>query len=248
MIMAEFFENKNPMAEKYAKHKKIGIPFMTIGLCFFALWVLNVMVFHTFNPFFLVPVFFGVAIFGGIGAYNLNKAHIIGVGAAGKATARNYLSELPDTYTVLTNRSITYQGKTSVLDTVIVGETGIFVLLTKNQNGTVTGRYSDQNFTQHKVGQKGTPYTNQFYNPIKQVSTHVFRLSGVLKEYGIKSWIQGIVYFSNPETTVEVSYDSVPVFAESDRGGSEVCSYILTYPAKRRLTPVEVQKIVGVLA
>ena len=247
--MAKIHKKQNPMQGKHDKYKRKGIIFMSIGIGCWVLWGLNVMIFHTFNPLFIAPVFFGFMGFGVLGGYFLNKAKIMSVGLEGKQQTLSFVSFLPDTYSVVTNPKITYQGKESLLDTVVIGPNGVFIIQTKNHNGSISGRATDNQLSQYKIGQKGTPYTNMFYNPVKQVSTHVFRLSKLLHEFGYNVWIQGIVYFSNPEAKVDVySGDSqVPVFAASQGGEWSMSEYITNYKQKHTLSQTDVEKIANIL-
>ena len=247
--MAKIHTKKNPMQEKHDSYKRKGIMFMGIGIGCWVLWGLNIMIFHNFNPIFMAPVFFGFALFAGLGNFFLKKAKTISTGLTGKEQTVSFVSSLPDTYSVVTNPKITYQGKESMRDTVVIGPNGVFVIQTKNHNGSISGNAEDDKLSQYKVGQKGTPYTNMFYNPVKQVSTHVFRLSKLLQEFGYRVWVQGIVYFSNPEADVAVEYDEgqVPVFAASQDGEWEMSEYITNYSNNTTLSQADVEKIAGIL-
>ena len=247
--MAKIHTKKNPMQDKHDRYKRRGIIFMSIGIGCWVLWALNIIIFHTFSPIFVVPVFFGFPVFGGVGGYFLNKAKTMSVGLEGKQQTLSFVSSLPDTYSVVTNPRITYQGKESLLDTVVIGPNGVFIIQTKNHNGSISGKATDNQLSQYKIGQKGTPYTNMFYNPVKQVSTHVFRLSKILKEFGHYVWIQGIVYFSNPEAVVNVygGDNQIPIFAASQGGKREMSEYITNFRQKNTLSQTEIEKIVDIL-
>lgn len=129
-------------------------------------------------------------------------------------TADILMNGLSDKYTVFQNSIITLDGKKSELDLIVVGENGIFVLEAKNRNGRIVGNYTKDKWTQYKIGRKGGEYSAEFYSPVKQVGTHVFRLAGFLRQNSIRAHIDGIVYFANPEAELQISGqpDKISVF------------------------------------
>lgn len=149
-------------------------------------------------------------------------------GFYGENESVQLFSELPDTYTVLTDLEVTVDGKTSQIDTVIVGANGIFICEIKNINGTITGEANDTNIIQNKVSKNGVQFSREIYNPIKQVSTHVYRLSSALKNHDYNLWLQGTVLFINPETEVLINnIGTIPVFSSKD-GKQEIIDYMLS--------------------
>lgn len=166
--------------------------------------------------------------------------------ALGEEHARNNLMRLSNDYTILCDVLIEVDGKKSQLDFVVVGQTGIFVNEIKNLNGSITGREEDQQWRQDKVGRQGGNYSKSFYNPVKQVGTHVYRLSKLLQSHRINVWIQGVVYFTNPKTHVLVQTTKIPVYAQVEGGANEVISYIQDQH-ERKLTNQQVNDIVNVI-
>jgi len=172
--------------------------------------------------------------------------NILASGLAGEKQTLQIFKNLPDSYVVISDLEIEAEGKKSQLDHVIIGGNGIFVVETKNLNGLILGNADDHQLTQSKVGRGGTPYSKTFYNPIKQVSTHVFRLSRLLKENGLDEWIQGAVYFSNPECQVAIQQiASVPVFDFGDARG--MLEFIVSYKGKRQISPTNQRAIEALL-
>ncbi len=144
-----------------------------------------------------------------------NELAIKRQGVLGEDNAADILCRrLSDDYTVFQNCVITLDGKSSEIDFIVVGENGIFVIEAKNRNGTIEGNYKKDRWLQHKVGYKGGSYSAEFYSPVKQVSTHIFRLAGFLRQNGIRSHIDGAVFFSNADTELEISgtMGNIPVF------------------------------------
>ena len=165
-----------------------------------------------------------------LGAYHVNQATIYGKGLEGEDITADIIAKLPDGYYGFQNVTVVYDGKKSELDMVVAGPTGVFIVETKNRNGDIRGNFDDRTWTQYKVGRGGTPYSNDFYSPVKQVGTHIYRLSHFLRERGVKVHIDGAVYFSNPEADVRIGgrMGNIPVFACADNGGAELIRYIIS--------------------
>lgn len=146
-------------------------------------------------------------------------------------------------FVVFTNLVLEYEGKESETDLILVGKKGLFVVEVKNHIGRITGKEADKRWIQHKIGSKGGHYANPFYNPTKQVKTHVFRLSQLLKEHGYPHWIQGVVWFSHPKAVVEVSTKQIPVLTHK----YDVVHYLTDYVPRKEMTEREVGAIVDIL-
>lgn len=145
-----------------------------------------------------------------------NELAIKRQGVLGEDNAADILCRrLSDDYTVFQNCVITLDGKSSEIDFIVVGENGIFVIEAKNRNGTIDGNYKNDRWFQHKVGYKGGSYSAEFYSPVKQVSTHIFRLAGFLRQNGIRAHIDGAVYFLNQDVRLKISgtKENIPVFS-----------------------------------
>lgn len=90
---------------------------------------------------------------------------------------------------VLKNIYVTYQGKTSEIDLLMIHEKGIFVFESKNYSGWIFGNASQLNWTQSlQNGEK-----HHFYNPIRQNKTHIKALSEYL-DMPVSSFISYIVF------------------------------------------------------
>lgn len=175
------------------------------------------------------------------------EVDIVQSGVSGESSAIRVLSELPDTYTGVPNPRIRYGQKQSEMDLVVIGPNGIFIVETKNHKGTILGSDTDRQLTQIKTSRGGSTYEKEFYNPVKQVGTHVYTLAGYLRETEEEIWVQGIVYFANPEATVKITPDKgeVPVFSASENGAEKMLAYIEHYdsPMRRPLSPEAIDRI-----
>ncbi len=171
-----------------------------------------------------------------------NNASIVASGLKGEQETGQLLKKLPAGYTAFQNINVSYKGKNSELDTVVVGKSGVFVIETKNSKGTISGGYQSQNWLQTK--HRGTQtHEKTLYNPTKQVGTHVYRLANFLRDEGINVNVSAAVYFASPEAFLELSGEkgSIPVFAFAHNGERELLDYIKK--GESRLTDSQIKKI-----
>ena len=151
---------------------------------------------------------------------------------------------LPDTYYVINNAEIYYEDRHNELDIIVVGPSGVYVVETKKWFGTVYGSYADQYLMQsNKDGVK------EHYNPIKQVATHADILHRFLKAKGIQNWIQGVVFFVHPKSTLQITGvpgNAIPVFAVPNGGEDQLLEY-LKRAVPRALTESEIEKIANMI-
>lgn len=175
----------------------------------------------------------------------VRNAAIKQAGKEGENATGSLLAQLPASYTVIMNAVVTYDGKSSEIDNIVVGPTGVFIIETKNHNGTITANYNAHDWQQYKVGRGGTPYTKTFYSPVKQVGTHVYRLAHYLRENHINTRINAAVYFSHPEAKVNVTGtpNNTPVFTAAET--QALFQYIMSGTAQ--LTPETVNRIVQLI-
>ena len=241
--MAKIYNNKNSNLNEYTRYKKraeIGA-LVTVALLFSLL-----IVFIVYYPlmFLVVPL---VIVSGVVTSTMWTKVNILKVGIDGETYTSDIIATLPDSYCGIKNLNIKYDGKTSELDIVVVGPSGVFVVETKNLNGSIIGDCNGPNWTQHKVGRGGTPYSKDFYSPIKQVATHTYRLANFLRVNGISVYVENAVFFANPQTTVQLTGVSTktPVFTAATSNGQELLNCIANRGTC--LSPGQVNKIVNLL-
>lgn len=158
-----------------------------------------------------------------------NKAIIKKAGADGEINSLKTLLELSDDYSIIQDLEIYDGEKKSQLDAVVIGRTGIFIIETKNLSGEIIGNEHDKNVTQIKRYKNKSNVTKNIYNPIKQVKTHHYRLSKLLRDNGFKYRIESIVYFCNPSAKVNLESNIVKVFSKSDYGDEEMKEFITEY-------------------
>ena len=163
---------------------------------------------------------------------NKEKINIYKKGIKGEQNTLKALSELPDNYTVFSDVNVTFEGKSSQLDHVVVGPNGVFVIETKNWNGEIVGSDTDQKIIQYKTGRKGGSYQKEHYNPVKQVNTHVYRLASFLKENKQSAWVEGTVLFINPEAVVALYSENTRVFGSGELQNGMFLEYLQEFGKK----------------
>ena len=111
--------------------------------------------------------------------------------------------------------------------------------------GSIRGTEDHHEFHQHKTGHSGVDYSKFFYSPLRQVGTHVWRLSQYLKQHRIDTWIQGVVFFSHPEAEVNVKSQHIPVF--SYQGGEESLLHYIVHFGSHGLSEHRQRDIVALI-
>ena len=104
------------------------------------------------------------------------------------------ISSLPSNqYKIINDVIIEINNKTIQIDHIVVSVYGIFVIETKDYNGWITGGNNSSYWTQNIFGNK-----YDFYNPIKQNTSHIIALS---KKLSLKyNYFISIIVFSNRAT------------------------------------------------
>lgn len=271
--MAIFHKKKNKLEEEYKALKAKQMRFRRY--CVYAA------IFFVFNFMFGPSIYGAFTVIGHLSSFALAgflffrsdnfgaEAHVIEVGIQGERATNEILSILPDTFHIIPNVEVTVDGKHSEMDTVVVGNTGVFIVETKNKTGTVYAYLDEHDWIQEKTSRRGETYRDTFYSPAKQVATHAYRLSTFLKSNGESAWVQGTVFFPNTACEVKVlSKDgevNVPVFSVRNSqvifpgenvshwsgnsgfaGETNILKYI-AYNKKSSLTDEQVIKIVNLI-
>ena len=159
-----------------------------------------------------------------------SKASSLKYGIKGERDTAALIERLPDGYYGIQNATVCFEGKQSEIDMIVVGPSGVFIVESKSRNGQITGDYDARYWTQHKVGRGGTPYSSDFYSPVKQVGTHVYRLAHFLRSRGMGVNIEGAVYMSsdNSEVFLSGTPGRIPVFTNTPDGIDRLYKFILS--------------------
>lgn len=152
-----------------------------------------------------------------------NQLGRVTAGLVGEDKALRLLAELPNTYAVFPDVRVVVGQKASQLDTIVVGPSGVFVVEVKNYAGVIEGDAVDQKLRHIKRRSGETT----FYNPVKQVTTHAYRLHQYLQHNQMDIWVQGTVYFANESAKINVvNSTNTPIFSAYTSGSKRLLSYI----------------------
>lgn len=97
-------------------------------------------------------------------------------------------------------------GQTTEIDVIMIHNTGMFVLESKNYTGWIFGSEKNTNWTQTLPVGRGKPaQKNSFYNPVKQNQQHIYHLRNMIGE---DIPIYSIIVFSDNCVLKDVSVTS----------------------------------------
>jgi hypothetical protein len=210
--MAQIITVKNDLKEYKNKYRKKYILLISLlAIVFFSSPIIG--------PINIIPFLILGLMFRSVA----KKYQIYKSGYEGETKVKKILENLPEDYTVITDTTIKLGDQQSQIDNIIVGPNGVFVLEVKNFKGFIEV-LEDKMWKQKK--KSGLTYKNEFYSPVKQVKTHVYRLSQFLKSMGYSTWINCAVLFSHPEVKVSRNeLDNVPIFSGKE-GHVELFDFI----------------------
>lgn len=231
------------MARVYKAHNPLRIDTYHYIVVIAILWLISFFIFVVMDALGIMQ-YYGFGYLGFVclmTGYLGRKMKINLNGLTGEKRALKLVKNLPPDYTVFLNVTLLYEEQESETDLIIVGRKGVFLIEVKNHNGTITGKPEEKRWIQFKETKLGGKYANPFYNPTKQVRTHVYRLSGILKEAGYPYWIQGMVHFVNPTVVVKAQSSQIPVLTLDN----SFKNYLEEYEPKREITKSEQQIIIS---
>jgi len=233
--MANIIAGYNPLQEQYEESRKKSIKWGILSfLSFISLPGLGPIAF-----LFILISFFMLGKH--VARYKPLKAAI-----SGEKNVEKVCSSLPDSYSVLSNVELFSEGQTLYLDQVIIGPGGVFLLEVKNMNGLIEGNADNAQLTQHKTGRKGGKYSKRIRNPLKQLGGQVYHLSNFLKYYNANVWVNGLLYFSNPDAREAIRGSNYPIFTLSD-GAHALRDFIIKNEQHTSLSQTEINHVVNLL-
>lgn len=141
---------------------------------------------------------------------------------------------------LFTNVEISFKGKRTECDNIIVNNFGVFIIEAKNYSGSLSGNENDDEWKECKYDVYGDILEEKnVKNPIKQVRRQIDILSKLLKNNGLRAWIEGYVIFIHDNSPVNSKYIIPFKRAEIDR--------IIHTPGKNKLTNEQVEKISNII-
>ena len=107
---------------------------------------------------------------------------------------------------LLTNVAISYEGRETELDNVVINNCGVFIIEVKNYNGRLVGKADDFEWKKYKKTQAGNVYERDVKNPIRQVRRQIHLLARYLEANGLKVWVKGYAMLINANSPVKSAY------------------------------------------
>lgn len=105
---------------------------------------------------------------------------------------------------LLSNVSISYDGRPAELDNVVVNKYGVFIIEVKNYKGRLYGEDDDYTWKKYKDDGYGNTFEKEVKNPIKQVKRQVYILAKFLESFNV--WIEGYVLLIHGDSPVQSKY------------------------------------------
>jgi hypothetical protein len=184
-----------------------------------------------------------------IGGYlyesKITQARIWRAGLFGQKAVEITLSELDDKFYLINNLSLPF--KNCDIDHLIIGPNGIFLIETKNYKGEVS--CNGDVWEYQKIGKMGGFYKGHISNPSRQLKRNIWELKSYLDKKSKRLfgenlfpyWIQGLVVFTNEETYLKITDETVIIMKIN-----ELMRFIKEF--KKEKIPVnDITKIVNVL-
>lgn len=236
-IMAILHAKESSYSNKKRKHFFVSIVFSAVAVLIWLWWGNNILHRHIMPMEINIVMILCFCLTGGVGQYFWRQYRKASSGDTGIERSLDVLKDgLPDDYQVFTN--VTLEG--TFCNTVVVGTNGVFIINTKNHNGEITPT-DDREWMQEKVGRRGTHYSAPMRNPIKQLKRQIYIASQYFRAHNINVWIDGIVYFTNPDLILHGTADQ---YTNKGRG---VLSFILDYPVRKPLSEDKIREISALL-
>lgn len=135
---------------------------------------------------------------------------------------------------LFTNVKISFKGKRTECDNIIVNNFGVFIIEAKNYSGTLSGNENDDKWVERKYDDYGDIFEEKkVKNPIKQVRRQIDILSKYLKHNGLWAWIYGYAILIDNNSPVNSKY--IISLDDIDR--------VIHTQGKNKLTNEQVEKI-----
>lgn len=244
--MAKFYINPdNALEKKQKRHKILMLTLIACwSLTFFAIMIMFKNNYTQNRIYWIMSIVYVLLL---ILFHQIQKKYnIYSAGISGEKAAESVFHALPNSYSVIPNAKLMYDGKYGEMDFIIVGYSGIHIVEVKGHRGRITGRSCDKELTQTTTSRAGREYQKTFYNPIKQVSTHVYKLNGVLQQYDIHQHIYSYVYFSNDDVELSISNTSeTPCYTAANK--EDLLKQIQLIRGVRPLSTNSSEKIVSAI-
>lgn len=125
-------------------------------------------------------------------------------GRRGEEVAEDIISNvLRDDDILLSNVELSYEGKRTEADIIVINQNGVFIIEVKNYVGELVGDIDDSEWKKYKTTPGEDVYVKKVRNPIKQVKRQIYIVSSILKVRRIKVWVEGYVMLMENNSPVD---------------------------------------------
>lgn len=139
---------------------------------------------------------------------------------------------------IFTNVKISFKGKRTECDNIIINNFGVFIIEVKNYSGSLSGNENDDKWVERKYNDYGDILEEKnVKNPIKQVRRQIDILSKLLKNNGLRAWIEGYVILIHNNSPVDSKY----IISLDD------IDQVIHTQGKNKLTNEQVKKISNIM-
>lgn len=160
-------------------------------------------------------------------------------GRLGEIAATNEIKTvLRDGDQLFTNVEISFEGKPTELDNVIVNRFGVFIIEVKNYKGRLYGNENDYEWRKYKSDGYGNTFVKEVKNPIRQVKRQVYILAKYLNYYGSYVWVEGYALLMQGNSPVQSTY----VLSDIDNVDRAIHT-----PRRNRLTKQQIASVAKLL-
>lgn len=128
-------------------------------------------------------------------------------GRQGELIASNIIRQvLRDGDYLFTNVTVSFEGKRTELDNVVVNKYGVFIIEVKNYKGRLYGNEDDYEWEKYKADGYGNIFEKNVKNPIRQVKRQTYILAKYLEHCGVKVWVEGYTLLIHGNSPVNSKY------------------------------------------
>lgn len=120
-------------------------------------------------------------------------------GQFGESRIYDDLAQIDGNYAIITNCYLPkHNGGTTEVDLILIHESGVYVIESKNYSGWIFGSEDQPYWTQSLRSSYGSSQKHRFYNPLMQNQTHIRCLKSILHDRSIP-YYSYIVFGNNCE-------------------------------------------------
>lgn len=152
------------------------------------------------------------------------------------------LSALSDDTYVFQSTPIEAGGFGYTVDYMIITPACVFVIFNEKSEGIFEGSV-DHDLWKYTSTKRGKTVTKDIYFPISILRQQTFYTAQMLTEKGVKTWVQGVLYFSNEHTTAKGTGKNTAVIDDPD----ELIHYVSNFKPRIKMDQPAYEKAVKVI-